>query len=122
MPRGVTASTIKSWFQYRCERKVRYELSTDEELSAVPVTRDVREEPWAILGRDFEYWIVQRLKREVGVLTPAPGELGLSEKIAIAFLRGLRPEPYAAQVNLRTKGTPQLPIGKPYSRRDPGRV
>ncbi len=60
MPRGLSASTIKSWFQYRCERKVRYELSSDDELAAVPVAKDVREQAWAILGQDFEERIVRR--------------------------------------------------------------
>jgi hypothetical protein len=54
MGSGLSASTIKSWFQYRCERKVRYELSSDEELAAVPIIKDIREQAWAILGKDFE--------------------------------------------------------------------
>jgi hypothetical protein len=52
MGKGLSASTIKSWFQYRCERKVRYELSSDDELAAVPVIKDIREQAWAILGKD----------------------------------------------------------------------
>lgn len=89
MPRGISASTIKSWFQYRCERKVRYELSSDEELAAVPVTKDVREQAWAILGRDFEDRAVQRLNRDAGVLMPSPGDSGgLTERLASAFLKG----------------------------------
>ena len=106
MGNGLSASTIKSWFQYRCERKVRYELSSDEELAAVPVTKDVREQAWAILGKDFEDRVVQRLSQDVGVLMPAPGDRGLSERLASAFLRGLRPEAYATQLNLRTRETP----------------
>jgi hypothetical protein len=109
MVKALNASTIKSWFQYRCERKVRYELSSDEELASVPVIKDVREQAWAILGKDFEDRVVQRLNREVGVLRPAPGDKGgLTERLASAFLKGHRPEPYAAQINLRTKKTPQF--------------
>jgi hypothetical protein len=106
MGNGLSASTIKSWFQYRCERKVRYELSSDEELAAVPVIKDVREQAWAILGKDFEDRIVQRLSQDFGVLKPAPGDRGLSERLASAFLRGLRPEAYATQINLRTREVP----------------
>ena len=68
MAKGFSASTIKSWFQYRCERKVRYELSTDAELAEVPIVKDVREQAWAILGTQFEERVVQRLDRELGVL------------------------------------------------------
>ncbi|MCA3757232.1 MAG: hypothetical protein IM669_06865 [Phenylobacterium sp.] len=109
MPKGLSASTIKSWFQYRCERKVRYELSSDEELAAVPVVKDVREQAWAILGQDFEERVVRRLQTTLGVLRPAPGDrAGLSERLATAFLKGVRPEPYAAQINLRTRRPPKF--------------
>jgi len=106
MSKGLSASTIKSWFQYRCERKVKYELSSDEELAAVPIIKDVREPRWAILGVDFERRVVSRLNREQGVLQPDPGEDWLSERLGAAFLKGQVTEPYAAQINLRTKRTP----------------
>ena len=105
MGKGFSASTIKSWFQYRCERKVRYELSTDAELAGVPVIKDVREQAWAILGTEFEERVVRRLDREQGVLRPSAGNDALSERLTGAFLRGQRREPYAAQVNLK----PSLP-------------
>lgn len=109
MAKGLSASTIKSWFQYRCERKVRYELSSDEELAAVPVAKDVREQAWAILGQDFEDRVVRRLQQNVGVLRPAPGHWGgLSERLASAFLKGERAESYAAQINLRTREIPRF--------------
>lgn len=108
MGKGLSASTIKSWFQYRCERKVKYELSSDEELAAVPVTKDVREQSWAILGVDFEKRVVRRLDRDQGVLQPDPGEYGLSERLASGFLRGHGTTPYAAQINLRTARTPKF--------------
>lgn len=105
MGKGFSASTIKSWFQYRCERKVRYELSTDAELAAIPVTKDVREQAWAILGTEFEERVVRRLDKEHGVLRPSAGDDALSERLTGAFLRGQRKERYAAQVNLKP-GTP----------------
>lgn len=109
MGTGLSASTIKSWFQYRCERKVRYELSSDEELAAVPVTKDVREQAWAILGVDFEERVVARTNREGGgVLQPTPKEFGLSERLAAAFLRGDRREAYAAQINLKPRQVPRF--------------
>src|SRR3546814_3916514 len=66
LPIWFSASTIKSWFQYRCERKVRYELSTEAELAAVPIAKDVREQAWALLGTQFEERVTRRLHREVG--------------------------------------------------------
>src|SRR5436305_1340014 len=108
MGKGFSASTIKSWFQYRCERKVRYELSTDAELAAVPIVKDVREQPWAILGTQYEERVVRRLHRELGVLRPALGDDTLSEKLTAAFLRGQRSETYAAQVNLRPHALPRF--------------
>lgn len=108
MLKGLSGSTIKSWFQYRCERKVRYELSSDEELAAVPVTKDTREQAWAILGQDFEKRVVERLAEEQGVLVPAPGEFGLSERLGVAFLTGKRSEHFAAQINLKPRGIPRF--------------
>lgn len=108
MSKGFSASTIKSWFQYRCERKVRYELSDDAELAAVPVVKDVREQAWAILGQDFEKRVVDRLARETGVLEPAPGDFGISERLAAAFLAGRRDETYATQINLKPRNIPRF--------------
>src|SRR6516165_3566309 len=108
MGKGFSASTIKSWFQYRCERKVRYELSTEAELAAVPVVKDVREQAWAVLGTQFEERVVRRLHREVGVLGPTAEDKVLSESLTAAFLRGQREERYAAQVNLRPHSVPKF--------------
>lgn len=106
MAKGFSATTVKSWFQYRCERKVRYELSSDEELASVPIVKDIREQAWAILGKKFEDGIVETLGS--AVLKPRRDEKILSETLSAAFLKGLRPERYAAQVNLFPKNTPKL--------------
>lgn len=106
--KSFSASTVKSWFQYRCERKVRYELSSDAELAAVPVLKDVREAAWAALGNAYEERVVSRLSREQSVLRPAPGEKVLSERLSLAFLRGERPETFAAQINLKPARTPRF--------------
>lgn len=106
MASGLSGSTIKSWFQYRCERKTRYEIMDPTELAAIPVAKDQREQPWATLGVDYEKRVVARLSRETGVLRPAHGEDGLLERHAVAFLRGQGSATYAAQVNLRPRGQP----------------
>jgi hypothetical protein len=109
MALALSASTVKAWFQYRCERKVRYELFTDDELAALPISADVREQSWAILGVDYEERVLRRLERSPGVLRPEPGEFGLLEADAINFLRGRSAVPFASQLNLRPRGAlPQL--------------
>ena len=108
MALALSASTVKAWFQYRCERKVRYELFTDEELAALPINADVREQSWAILGFDYEERVLRSLDPRPGVLRPAPGEFGLLEAEAVDFLRGRTRFPYASQLNLRPRGA--LPL------------
>ncbi|WP_064713579.1 hypothetical protein [Rhizobium bangladeshense] len=98
MAKGFSATTIKSWFQYRCERKVRYELSSDSELAGIPITKDEREQSWAILGERFEDDVVAGLG--TAVLRPGRDERVLPEGLSAAFLGGSRRERYAAQVNL----------------------
>lgn len=106
MASGLSGSTIKSWFQYRCERKTRYEIMDPSELAAIPVAKDQRERPWATLGVDYEERVVSRLARETAILRPAHGDDGLLERHAIAFLKGQGSTTYAAQVNLRPRGQP----------------
>jgi predicted RecB family nuclease len=103
---GLSGSTIKSWFQYRCERKTRYEIMDPIELAGIPIAKDQREQPWATLGVDYEDRVVTRLARETGVLRPARGEEGLLERQAIAFLKGMGTATFAAQMNLRPRGKP----------------
>lgn len=106
MLKGLNGSTIKSWFQYRCERKTRYELMTPEDLAAVPVGKDDREQSWAVLGIDYENRVVGRLARGGRVLRQKPGEDCLSDPLTDKFLRGLSTADHAAQVNLRPAGRP----------------
>jgi hypothetical protein len=96
MSRRFSGSTIKSWFQYRCERKVRFELSSNDELAAVPITKDVRQASWAALGIAYEARVVQRLDREEGVRRPTRPKDPLDEASTTAFLRGKLTVPYAA--------------------------
>ncbi|MFS2108097.1 hypothetical protein ACCC88_00290 [Sphingomonas sp. Sphisp140] len=109
MATGLSGSTIKSWFQYRCERKTRYEIMDPKELAAIPIAKDDREQPWAVLGIDFEDRVVARLARQTGVLRPPRGkDGGLPAHETIAFLRGEGSAEYAAQVNLRPERRPRF--------------
>lgn len=109
MAKGLSGSTIKSWFQYRCERKTRYEIMEPAELAAVPVVKDDREKPWAVLGVDYEERVVRRLAGEAGVLRPPLGDPdGVPAAAATAFLQGRGSAQYAAQVKLRPRGRPEF--------------
>lgn len=107
MAKGLSGSTIKSWFQYRCERKTRYEIMEPAELAAVPVAKDDREKPWAVVGVDYENRVVRRLAREASVLRPPVGDSeGLRDDLAAAFLAGRGPARFAAQLKLRPERRP----------------
>jgi hypothetical protein len=97
-----TASTIKSWFQYRCERKVVYE-SMDYALKAqVPILEKVVDSPWAQFGNEFEDLVIARLRREHpgDVLGPLRDQGALSPEMTRAFLGRHRSEIYAHQALL----------------------
>jgi hypothetical protein len=78
------------------------------ELAAIPVAKDDREQPWANLGVDYEDRVVSRLARETVVLRPGPGDEGLLERHAAAFLKGQGSAKFAAQVNLRPMSRPSF--------------
>ena len=100
MPLALSASTVKSWFQYRCPRKTRYSTLSTKERNAIPILQDVVTPPWALLGNQFERFVISRLQTESTVLHPTTGEDYLSQGLSIAFLKGKRPEEYAAQLLL----------------------
>src|SRR5260370_6307282 len=85
----LSASTIKSWFQYRCDRKTRYECMRQDERSRVPITKIPLPSEWAEFGNDFERDLVARLATEKRILRPARGDDRLSQKQSEAFLRGM---------------------------------
>jgi hypothetical protein len=101
MKLGLSGSTIKSWFQYRCERKTRYELMMPQDRAAVPISDDGREKSWAVLGVDYEKRVMARLMSSHAVLAPSADADSLREDVATAFMRGEVGASYAAQVNLR---------------------
>lgn len=109
MSDGLSASTIKSWFQYRCERKTRYEMMDPAEQAAIPIVRRQKEKLWAVLGDDYEARVVEKLGGSV--LLPASGRKILSQEQSRAFLAGTRPQRYAAQMNLRPVSTPPMLVG-----------
>lgn len=109
MAGGISASTVKSWFQYRCERKTRYDIMEPAEQSAIPLLSDQREQLWAQLGNAYEDRIVFSLGSSV--LRPFAGKKVLTEEQTRGFLTGAKTERYAWQMNLRPKSAPLLLAG-----------
>src|SRR5437868_6496965 len=108
MPLRVSASSVKNWFQYRCERKFVYECMDASELEAVPVIERLLAAPWAEFGDDYEKEVVAAYRQQpsVNLLVPAPGQDFLSDEASLAFIRGALPQDAAYQLVL--KGTTAL--------------
>jgi hypothetical protein len=106
MGQSFSGSTIKSWFQYRCERKTRYEIMDPTDLAAVEIAkRDGG--AWADFGVGYEDRVVSALGKG-NVVRPSPGRKGLSEAQTKSFLRGDGGAQYADQMNLRPVSRPSL--------------
>lgn len=100
---AISASTVKSWFQYRCERKTRYETMTAKARDAVPILRDVLTAPWAQLGNEFESNVVRLLATQEHVLRPSGGEERLTLAQSVAFMLREKPDTYAHQLVLEAR-------------------
>ena len=88
---GLTASTVKGWFQYRCERKAVYEAMHPAERARLPILEEpqTKESAWAAFVKDFEAGIIDGLVRRdpANVLRPSEPDGALSLDEAYAFLR-----------------------------------
>ncbi|MEG8049002.1 hypothetical protein QP178_03540 [Sphingomonas aurantiaca] len=109
MAGGISASTVKSWFQYRCERKTRYDIMDPAQQSAIPLLSDQREQLWAKLGNAYEERIVASLAPQV--LLPFAGRDILTQEQTRGFLTGAKDERFAAQMNLRPQTALSLLAG-----------
>lgn len=90
MPISVSASSVKNWFQYRCERKFVYECSDPATLKSVPVAERILPAPWAEFGDDYEKEVIEGYRQQAGVtlLAPIAGQDFLSDEASLAFIRG----------------------------------
>ena len=109
MAGGISASTVKSWFQYRCERKTRYDIMDPLEQSAIPLLSDQREHLWAKLGNAYEERIIASLAPEV--LLPFAGRNILTQEQSRGFLTGAKSQHYASQMNFRPQSALNLLAG-----------
>ncbi len=96
----INASVVKAWFQYRCERKTRYEMWNPTELAKIDVTIVEKQRPWAYHGIQFEERVVAHLGKNA--VRPTVAKKALWDVVAKAFLMGSKQERYAYQINLGT--------------------
>jgi hypothetical protein len=98
-----SGSTVKSWFQYRCDRKTRYETLSPDERAAIPVLQKLQPSAWAQFGLDFERKVLKRLQAAgVSVYVPFNRQSTHDELTTLPFLRGARGEEYAYQLRFST--------------------
>lgn len=100
MKLGLSGSTIKSWFQYRCERKTRYDMMTRAERDSATIVKEESGAAWALEGDKFEERVLARLGKVEPVLGPGPNDNRLGQAATIAFLRGQTKQKAATQLGL----------------------
>jgi hypothetical protein len=90
MKLSLSASAIKNWFQYRCERKLVYETMDYRLRKTIPILEQALPAPWADFGRDYEVEVVKGYTKtpDVRLLSPPSGESDLGERMSLEFLRG----------------------------------
>ena len=105
--RFFTASVVKSWFQYRCERKVVYETFSPKQRDSIPIVSIEPPSPWAEFGNEFEDAVISTLRATSSVLSPFPTDkFGLRDAQTEGWLRRELAEQFADQATL--KETPAL--------------
>lgn len=113
MASGLSASTVKSWFQYRCERKTRYDMMSRAERDNATIVKEESGAAWAIEGDRFEERVLARLRAEQPLLGPGPNQDRLGQAETIAFLRGLTKENAATQLGLEQGPSFRADLGLP---------
>ncbi len=102
----INASVVKAWFQYRCERKTRYEMLAPIALAEAGVEAIVRQRPWAFLGTEFERRVVATLGSRVA--RPSFGEGSIRDEVVRTFLAGRSRAAFLHQVDLRPTAAPAV--------------
>src|SRR5438105_4578486 len=98
MPLYLIATAVKLFFQYRCDRQVRYSLLPDTDRAGLSIREKPESTaPWARVGDDFETAVVDELARREPVLRPPAGKR-LTELQSAAFLCRASPEGLAHQL------------------------
>lgn len=113
MVSGLSASTVKSWFQYRCERKTRYDMMTRAERDGAVIVKEESGAAWALEGNKFEERVLARLSSEQPLLGPGANEDRLGQAETIAFLRGQTTQNVATQLGLEQGPSFRSALGLP---------
>jgi hypothetical protein len=111
----VTPSSLKRWFQYRCERKFVYETMDPDERLAIPIDETEVLSAADDFGLDFERKVVRQYAgfADVRLLKPNPGERMLDERASIAFLSGRTGHTAAHQLVLSDTAALRERLGLP---------
>ncbi len=96
----LSASAVKSWFQYRCERQFIYMTMSDTDRKAVPVERRSFISPWAHEGNRYENQVVEALGGSRSIMRPASGRDDLGPSASLAFLQRKVDHEFAYQLVL----------------------
>jgi hypothetical protein len=100
MPDTLTATLVKRFFQYRCDRQARYDLLSPGDRAGLTIVEAAGpEQPWARAGVQFEAEVVAALARRARVLAPPAGER-LTDGETAAFLHRRDPAEFAHQARL----------------------
>lgn len=93
-----SATAVKEWFQYRCERKAVYGTMRPEARAAIPILESTLPSLMAEEGQEFEALVAAGLRDDV--LRPLSDRDSLTNDQSRAFLEGRCAERYAYQVRL----------------------
>ncbi|MGS0649089.1 PD-(D/E)XK nuclease family protein [Komagataeibacter melomenusus] len=101
-------TTIKSWFQYRCERKTRHEMEMGSEVEKAHRAHNTPPAAWTMAGMEYENRVIARLVADMNVRVIRPavphGSNATPRTLSATTLAFLTEddgqETYAAQVNL----------------------
>ncbi len=84
----LSATTVKYFFQYRCDRQARYNLMTSQDRKGIVTGKEhAMCDKWAKAGDDFEKQVVDALASTESVLAATSPEKVLSPETTAAFLR-----------------------------------
>ena len=128
MAGGITATAVKNWFQYGCERKFVFESFNDAEKRAAGIETVGTAGRWGQYGDDYETAVVMtRLGAgqpgQTRVLVPRRGSRSLGTTVTAEFLRRVRRHKFAWQAVLSHTETAarhlELPDGVKISRVKP---
>lgn len=107
----LSATAIKEFFQYRCERQLRYHMMDSQLRRSLRVDEREKKPVWAGEGNEYEELVIAKLAARQAVLRPGvDAEFAkLTETQTLDFLHRRSAQPFAHQLRLH------VPIGEAFS-------